>query len=84
VATEINLAKGSSWTIDAATYPKPVLRTLPFDKNPLALYEGRVHLQAELSRHDDGSYEPIKLNLQLQACDQNACQSPETVVLTVY
>ncbi len=84
VATELSLADGSAWIVDAVTYPEPVLRTLPFDKNPLALYEGRVHMRAELSRHDEEIHEPVKLNLQLQACDQKACQSPETVVLTVY
>ncbi|WP_051299812.1 thioredoxin domain-containing protein [Methylobacter luteus] len=84
VATELGLADGSAWTVDAVTYPEPVLRTLPFDKNPLALYEGRVHMRAELSRHDEEIHEPVKLNLQFQACDQEACQAPETVILTVY
>lgn len=83
-ATEISLADGSAWTFDRATYPEPTLRTLPFDKEPLALYEGRICIQAELSRHNNAGFEPIKLNLQLQACDRNACQPSETVALTVY
>ena len=84
IATEVKLLNDSAWTVDTVTYPDPVLKTLAFDKDTLALYQGQVRIRAELSRHDSETREPLKLSLQLQACSQEACLPPETVNLTVY
>ena len=63
-------------------YPKPVIRTLSFQRAQLALYEGRVRLSADLPEEASARL-PRHIELRLQACSDKICLAPETVVLEV-
>ena len=57
-------------------YPKPVTRTLGFNKNPLALYEGNVEIRITARSPLPKS---TRLGLIAQACSDQICLEPETL-----
>lgn len=64
-------------------YPDSVNRTLGFQTQTLALFEGSVEIQADLEktanelRRANG-----RLELVLQACSDSTCLAPETILLS--
>jgi len=72
------------WRPGAVTYPKPVLKTLGFLREELALYEGQVRITMKLQQTDPAVAGPlIPVALHLQACDDRVCLPPERRVLLV-
>ncbi|MBK1646457.1 hypothetical protein CKO25_17750 [Thiocapsa imhoffii] len=73
------------WRMAAPTYPPPELLRLGFQREPLAVYQGRVRIDATLqptSKHRAaGAWLPFEL--RLQACSDAICLAPETLVLQV-
>ncbi len=82
IATKLTTSDGSKKQIlKKITYPKSRNRTLGFQTQTLALYEGIVEILADLQlgpNHRLAS--PIQL--VLQACSDSICLAPETVVLS--
>ncbi|OED39846.1 hypothetical protein AB833_13680 [Chromatiales bacterium (ex Bugula neritina AB1)] len=77
-----NLALAGDAAAIAVQYPDPELRVLGFQRAELALYEGEIALQASLPAGIPAR--PMRgLELQLQACSDEICLAPETVVLNV-
>jgi len=69
-----------NWKLENIKYPGPILKTLGFANEELALYEDKVQLTADLSPHFDTVYSDIRkldLQLQLQACNDELCLPPE-------
>lgn len=65
------------------TYPKSVNRTLGFQTQTLALFEGSVEILADLQMKKDTSNRgDNRIQLVLQACSDSVCLAPETVVLS--
>ena len=64
----------------AITYPKAERRKLGFHDKELALYEGKVEISAKVSDFDGPT---IPAELTLQACSDEICLEPQTVMLTV-
>ena len=68
----------------AVSYPEPVLKTLGFLSEELALYEGQVRITMKLQQTDAAVAGPlIPVVLRLQACDDRVCLPPERRVLQV-
>ncbi len=61
-------------------YPKEVRRTLGFQSEQLALYEGRFDISADVPEPDATLQQ---VSLQLQACSDEICLAPETLHLKV-
>jgi len=74
----------AGWHFDAVSYPIPVLKTLGFLHEELALYEGQVRITMNLRQTDPAYAEPlIPVVLRLQACDDSVCLPPERRILRV-
>ena len=81
IATELKLdqeAKG--WQLGEVAYPQAEATTLGFQSEAMAVYHGKVQLSAELTR-SKGAERIIPLRLRLQACNDQVCLPPETLVL---
>jgi len=79
-ATEQNTALEMS----TVSYPPPAKKTLGFQSEELALYEGDINLTAALNTGvpaQDGSL--LRLTLRLQACDDEICLPPELLDLQI-
>jgi hypothetical protein len=61
----------------AVRYPQPLQRTLGFNANAMALYEGRVEIRIETAPGG----ERRQVRLDLQTCGDKVCLDPESVVL---
>ncbi len=85
VATTLEtLAEPSAWNLADVSYPTPITKSLGFQSDALALYEGSVRLTARLERVKDSPVsKQLRIKLRLQACDDEICLPPENVVLQV-
>ena len=79
-------AERGAWRLGPVTYPDPELAKLAFSPETLALYQGRVRLEAEL-HWPDGMSMPsapvVPVQLKVQACSDEVCLLPEDVVLEI-
>ena len=76
IATAIKLSSSTPGSPARLSLQFPVAKTqvLFFQDDPLQLFEGDIVVQGEL----EGKYQqPVKLELILQACDQQHCLPPE-------
>ena len=72
------------WRPGRLSYPPHVLKTLGFQSEELALYEGRVRITMDLRQTNSADAVPlIPVSLLLQACDDRVCLPPERHVLQV-
>jgi uncharacterized protein YyaL (SSP411 family) len=73
------------WRAGRLSYPAPVLKSLGFQSDELALYEGQVRITMDLTQMDGlaGATPLIPVALQLQACDERVCLPPERHLLQV-
>ena len=76
--------QNTAWDLSAVSYPPPVKKTLGFQSEELALYEGNISLKAALNTRissQDGAL--LRLTLRLQACDDEICLPPEVLDLQI-
>jgi uncharacterized protein YyaL (SSP411 family) len=84
IPTTIGLEKAvPGWRSSAAAYPPPVLKTLGFQSEELALYEGNVRITMDLQQLSPTAAPVIPIALRLQACDDSVCLPPEQRTLQV-
>jgi hypothetical protein len=85
IPTVVTLEKAvPGWRSGESSYPQPVRKTLGFQREELALYEGQVRITMRLQRTDpDIATSLIPVVLRLQACDDSICLPPERHVLHV-
>ncbi len=85
IPTVVELDKAvGGWDSGALSYPQPVLKTLGFQSEALALYEGQVRITMALRQTDPAIAAPLILvALRLQACDDSVCLPPERRILQV-
>ncbi|NEX22177.1 DUF255 domain-containing protein [Thiorhodococcus mannitoliphagus] len=72
------------WRLEERRYPPPKILKLGFQREPLAVYEGRVRIEAALERTTDPDVQArpwVPVELRLQACSDALCLPPETLVL---
>ncbi len=76
--------QNTAWDLSEVTYPPPVKKTLGFQSEELALYEGNISLKAALKpaiSSQEGAV--LRLTLRLQACDDEICLPPEQLELQI-
>jgi len=80
------IATGLSMTVNRQSvaaeidYPAPLVKTLAFNKKPLALFEGGFEIVARL-KDPDLAVGSATAALQVQACSDEICLLPETLRL---
>ena len=87
IATRLRLPEGDhAWRIDELDYPRAQILKLGFQREPLAVYEGKARIEATLtpvSEQADRTSAWLPVELRLQACSEDRCLPPETRVLQV-
>ena len=85
IPTVVGLEKAvPGWRSGAFSYPRPVRKTLGFQSEELALYEGQVRITMDLKQTNPTVAAPlIPVALRLQACDDSVCLPPERRLLRV-
>ncbi|MCH8278858.1 MAG: thioredoxin, partial [Proteobacteria bacterium] len=85
IPTRVNVDKPpAGWRLGSVSYPPAILKTLGFQREELALYEGQVSITMQWTQADPGPAAPlIPVALRLQACDDRICLPPEQRVLHV-
>ncbi len=81
IATTLSLVDEDDWQLNSIQYPADELVKTNIKTERLALYQGDFKISANLLVKKEGINPPLKLNLILQACDQNVCLAPETLTL---
>ncbi len=74
------LAAADDAALANTRYPDEIRRTLGFQSEELALYEGQFEISADLPVSDAVTH---AVSLQLQACSDEICLAPETLTLKV-
>jgi uncharacterized protein YyaL (SSP411 family) len=85
IPTTVQTLEGdNSWLLSELSYPDPVKKSLEFQEEDLALYQGDIRLTASLSPGASAPASPLlRLQLQLQACDEKVCLPPERLQLQI-
>ena len=87
IPTTVRLAgEVPGWHLGEVRYPNPEVLKLGFQREPLAVYQGRVHIAAALERTPSATTQAqawIPIELRLQACNDALCLPPETLRLQV-
>lgn len=87
IATSLTGVEGRGWRLGQPSYPEPEVLRLAFQREPLALYQGRLRIETTYESENaaeltEGS-RPIVVNLRLQACNDRLCLPPENLSLEV-
>ncbi len=87
IPTQLAMDDASSWELVDVHYPKASIESLSFSKDDLALYKESVTITAKLKRGSavikEDELKIIKLQLQIQACNNEICLAPESVPIIV-
>ncbi len=87
IPTTLSIGKNQhGWELRRITYPEAKNVRLSFSTGPLAIYEKRARITAQVAWTDAEEKNPapvLRLVLGLQACDEKACLKPEKMVLEV-
>ena len=85
IPTDLSAGPLAGFRIGTANYPKGVLRTFPFSRTRLNVYEGSVTLRMRLEALATAPLGPQKLPLKLryQACSDKLCLPPVTLPIEV-
>ena len=74
----------AGWRVGPVSYPPAVQKTLGFQSEELALYEGDVRITMDLTQINSSNAAPlIPVVLRLQACNDRVCLPPERRLLQV-
>jgi len=80
------LTQVNDTSLQSVSYPEPIVRKLGFQRSELALYEGNVeitgNLPEDISPNDEATI-TADIELQLQACSDEICLAPETLLFKV-
>ena len=72
----------STLTLDEIDYPAAEQVKLRLSAQPLALYQGQVHIGGRMGTDTAPGAKPAPLRLRLQACSDRVCLAPEDIHLT--
>jgi uncharacterized protein YyaL (SSP411 family) len=69
-------------TLENTIFPEAHVRKLGFQRAELSLFENKFELHAKWPGHKEANSTVV--NLQVQACNDEICLAPETLVMTIY
>ncbi len=75
----------TDWNISSLHYPDAITKTLGFQTEAVDVYEGNINIEFTVSANNKTRFQNnlLKLKLQLQACNNEKCLSPETLTLNI-
>ncbi len=87
IGTRLELpGEAPAWRIGTILYPRPETLRLGFQREPLAVYQGQVRIEAALTPVPEGADRAgawLPVTLRLQACSNDRCLPPETRALQI-
>jgi hypothetical protein len=82
IPTNLTIPAGSGVRLDGVVYPPGMEFTLPLDPNTkLSVYSGEFILQARIVAAPGDHL--VEARLRYQACDNNACMPPKTIIVAI-
>jgi hypothetical protein len=82
IPTTLSIPEGSGVRLDGAAYPPGTEFTLPLDpKTKLSVYTGEFIIQARIVTTAGDHL--VEARLRYQACDNNACMPPKTIIAAI-
>jgi len=84
IGTSVSLRgdQANGQLLNNTVYPRPMIKSLSFRGEELALYEGTVRIEAQFPPIDRQRRGLVSLQLTLQACDDRMCLPPEKIALS--
>ena len=80
IATQLQIEAPNGVRVGSVIYPRPILRSLKFSKNRVAVFEGRTTMRFNVtvpaSFGSDSAQ--LKAKLRYQSCNDELCFKPET------
>lgn len=86
IATQLEIEAPKGVRVGPILYPRPLLRSLKFSKNKVAVYEGRATMRFNVTvpaSFSSGSAE-LKGRLRYQSCNDEVCFPPRTRDVSVW
>ena len=81
IATEMTVDKSEGLTFGKPVYPASEKRKFQFAEQPLAVYEGNIHIKLPLQAASNATKgtRSLAVRLRVQACDEEKCFPPDTL-----
>ena len=82
IPTQLKIAEPQGLTLKDVKYPEGDTITLPGIETPLSVYEGEVVIHGTFAIPANMTADTsVELHLRYQACDDETCERPETIIL---
>ena len=80
IATQLKVEAPAGVRVSAVSYPRPILRSLKFSKNRVAVFEGRATMRFNVTvpANFGSDSAPLKAMLRYQSCNDELCFPPQT------
>ena len=85
IATQLQIEAPNGVRVGSVIYPRPIMRTLKFSRNRVAVFEGRTMMRFNVtvpaSFGSDSAQ--LKARLRYQSCNDELCFAPQTKEVTI-
>ena len=80
IATQLQVEAPKGVRVGPVNYPRPLLRSLKFSKNKLAVFEGRATMRFNVTVPADFGSDSLELKARVryQSCNDELCFAPQT------
>ena len=80
IATQLQIEAPNGVRVGSVIYPRPILRSLKFSKNRVAVFEGRTTMRFNVTvpANFGSDSTQLKAKLRYQSCNDELCFKPET------
>ena|SRR5687767_4894369 len=80
IATQLKVEAPAGVRVSAVSYPRPILRSLKFSKNRVAVFEGRATMRFNVAipANFGSDSAQLKGTLRYQSCNDELCFPPQT------
>lgn len=80
IGTLLKLDPPRGVRVSAVSYPRPILRSLKFSKNRVAVFEGRTTFRFNVTvpANFGADSAPLRATLRYQSCNDELCFPPQT------
>ena len=85
IATQLQIEAPNGVRVGSVIYPRPILRSLKFSKNRVAVFEGRTMMRFNVTVPSSFGSDSaqLKARLRYQSCNDELCFAPQTKEVTI-
>jgi DsbC/DsbD-like thiol-disulfide interchange protein len=85
IATKLEIEPPSGVKVGAVIYPRPMMRSLKFSKNRVAVFEGKTTMRFNVTIPASFGADSAQLRARLryQSCNDELCFAPQTKEVTI-